>query len=444
MSRALDISWQMTSNTKLLRAQLQASYDEQEILVQHQSDLMAERDHLYFALIDAVYIDGLSGLPNYQAVMHRLDETIVCSQQIHGSSAVLFIDVDRFKRVNDTWGHLAGDALLREVACRLRTALGPDDFVGRYGGEEFLVVLAGMGVHAAIRAAERVRSVIVAHPYSWQSDVSSPAISIATTVSIGVAVYPLHGMSSKALIAAADHAMYQAKAAGRNRVFLAGAQSSTPAGMLDDKEYMVMQALTATALAHDWETGIHAQRVADLASATVRTLQQLEEQSLVRVAALLHDIGKIGIPEAILHKPGPLTEEERQIMQWHPEIGYHILDQIGGVFERLAHIVVAHHERWDGRGYPYGLAKTAIPFPARVLAVVDSFDAMTSPRPYRQVPLTVSEAKSELRRGAGSQFDPCIVGAFLAMLEEREQTQGEQRQRHIRMDGYSQSKALTV
>jgi PleD family two-component response regulator len=92
----------MSGNTKMLRAQLQASYDEQEILVRHQSDLLAERDHLYFALLDAVYIDGLSGLPNYQAVMNRLDETIVCSQQIHGSSAVLFIDVDRFKRVNDT------------------------------------------------------------------------------------------------------------------------------------------------------------------------------------------------------------------------------------------------------------------------------------------------------------------------------------------------------
>ncbi len=153
------------------------------------------------------------------------------------------------------------------------------------------------------------------------------------------------------------------------------------------------------------------------------------------MAALLHDIGKIGVPDIILLKPGPLTEEERQIMQRHPEIGYHILDQIGGVFERLASIVVAHHERWDGRGYPYGLAKTAIPFLARVLAVADSFDAMTSLRPYHQVPLTVSEAKSELRRGAGSQFDPCIVGAFLTMLEERDQTQGEQRQRHISMVG---------
>src|SRR5438309_1693619 len=171
--------------------------------------------------------------------------------------------------------------------------------------------------------------------------------------------------------------------------------------------------------------------------------QRTNLPTLVRVAALLHDIGKIGIPDAILRKPGPLTEEERQIMQRHPETGYHILDQIGGVFERLAHIVVAHHERWDGRGYPYGVAKTAIPFSARVLAVVDSFDAMTSPRPYRQMPLTLSEAKSELRRGAGSQFDPCIVGAFLVMLEEREQMQGEQRQRYISMDGYSQGKALT-
>ncbi len=417
MSRALDISWQMTGNAEMLRAQLQASYGEQEILVQHQNDLLAERDHLYFALLDAVYIDGLSGLPNYQAVMHRLDETIVCSQQTSGSSAVLFIDVDHFKRVNDTWGHLAGDALLREVACRLRTTLGPDDFVGRYGGEEFIIVLPGMGVHPAYKTAEYVRSVIVARPCTWRSGASSPAVPIATTVSIGVAIYPLHGMSSKALIAAADCAMYRAKAAGRNRVFVAGAASEAKQVMLDDKESMVVQALTATALAHDWETGIHAQRVADLASATLRTLERPEEQSLVRVAALLHDIGKIGIPDAILHKPGPLTEEERQIMQRHPEIGYHILDQIGGVFERLAHIVVAHHERWDGRDYPYRVAKTAIPFPARVIAVADSFDAMTSLRRYRQVPLTVDEAKSELRRGAGSQFDPCVVGAFLAMLE---------------------------
>jgi diguanylate cyclase (GGDEF)-like protein/putative nucleotidyltransferase with HDIG domain len=421
----LDISWRMTGNAKMLRVQLQASYDEQDILVQHQHDLLMERDHLYAALLDVANTDGLSGLPNYQAVMRQLDETVACSQHIHGPSAVLFIDVDRFKRVNDTWGHLAGDALLHEVASRLRTALGPDDFVGRYGGEEFLVVLAGMGVPAAIRTAEVVRSAIVAHPCAWQPDFSSSAISIATTVSIGVATYPLHGMSSKALIAAADGAMYQAKAAGRNRVFLAGASSSAPQGMLDEREYMVVQALMATALAHDWEMGMHAQRVAAFASATAHMLQPLEDPSLVRMAALLHDIGKIGVPDTILLKPGLLTEEERQIMQRHPEIGSHILDQIGGVFEHLASIVVAHHERWDGRGYPYGLAKTAIPLPARVLAVADSFDAMTSFRPYRQVPFTVSEAKSEVRRGAGSQFDPCIVEAFLAMLEEREQTKGE-------------------
>ena len=231
MSRDIpDISRPITDEETLLQAQLQASYDEQEILVQHQNDLLAERDLSLFCITDAVYTDGLSGLPNYQAVMHRLDETIVCSQQIHGSCAVMFIDVDRFKRVNDTWGHLAGDVLLREVAFRLRTALGPDDFVGRYGGEEFLIVLAGMDVYAAIRTAECVRSAIVAHPYAWQADVSSASVSIATTVSIGVAIYPLHGMSSKALIAAADHAMYQAKAAGRNRVFLAGAQSPAPRG----------------------------------------------------------------------------------------------------------------------------------------------------------------------------------------------------------------------
>ena len=426
MSRDIpERSRSITDEETLLQAQLQASYDEQEILVQQQNDLLAERDLIYFSLLYEASTDGLSGLLNYQAVMHRLDETISNSQHFHGSCVVMFVDVDRFKRVNDTWGHPAGNMLLREVAFRLRKALGPDDFAGRYGGEEFLVVLADIDIYDAMKAAEYVRSVIVSHPYTWQAEGSSTSVAISTSVSIGIAIYPLHGMSSKALVAAADSAMYQAKAAGRNRVYLSGAQSPSPEVVFDDKEYLVVQALTAAALAHDSEMSTHSQRVANLAEATVRTLRQPQEQSLVRVAALLHDIGKIGIPDAILQKPGQLTEQERQIMQRHPQIGYQILDQIGGSFKRLATIVIAHHERWDGCGYPYSLARTAIPFSARVLAVADSFDAMTSSRPYRQVPLTIGEAITELQRGAGSQFDPCVVGGFLEMLEEQEQMHGE-------------------
>ncbi len=145
---------------------------------------------------------------------------------------------------------------------------------------------------------------------------------------------------------------------------------------------------------------------------------------MIRLAALLHDLGKIGIPDAVLHKPGPLTAEEWAIMRGHPEIGQQILAQVGGVFALLSRIVVAHHERWDGKGYPHGLAKEAIPIGARILSVVDSYDAMLSDRPYRK-PLSAAQARAELRRCSGSQFDPIVVAAFLQVLDEGEVLPGE-------------------
>jgi len=145
---------------------------------------------------------------------------------------------------------------------------------------------------------------------------------------------------------------------------------------------------------------------------------------LVRLAALLHDIGKVGIPHEILHKPGPLTDDEWSVMRRHPKIGRQILAQAGGKFELLSHIVVAHHEHWDGKGYPYGLSGETIPLGARILAVIDSFDAMTSNRPYRKA-MPVSDARNELQRCAGQQYDPRVVAAFLHMLDQQEQRQGQ-------------------
>jgi putative nucleotidyltransferase with HDIG domain len=218
--------------------------------------------------------------------------------------------------------------------------------------------------------------------------------------------------------------MYHAKYTGRNRVYLADVEMASPQSMHDDKEYLAVQALTAAASVHDRGTDAHAQRLVQLAEATARKLKRPEEEiHLVRLAALLHDIGKIGIPEAILHKPGPLTDEEWAVMQHHPEIGCQILEQVGGVFGLLAHIVGTHHEQWDGRGYPNGLAKEAIPMSARILSVVDAYDAMISPRPYRREPLTIVEAKTELQRYAGSQHDPYVVKAFFCVLDEQENKQ---------------------
>jgi putative nucleotidyltransferase with HDIG domain len=185
-------------------------------------------------------------------------------------------------------------------------------------------------------------------------------------------------------------------------------------------ETVAVRVLTAAAAARDRGTDDHSQRIVQLAEATTRKLGgSEEEQHLIRLAALLHDIGKIGIPDAILHKPGPLTTEEWTIMRRHPEIGRQILEEAGGIFRPLAAIVAAHHERWDGQGYPAGLAGEEIPLAARILSVVDSYDAMISHRPYRN-PFSVKEARAELQRGAGGQYDPCVVEAFLAVLNEQE------------------------
>jgi len=181
---------------------------------------------------------------------------------------------------------------------------------------------------------------------------------------------------------------------------------------------LTFQALAASAL--DRETGDHAQRVMLLAEAIARRLAQSEEEiHLLRLAALLHDIGKIGIPDVIRLKPGPLTHEEWDVMHRHPDIGRQLLEQAGGTFHPLASIVGTHHERWDGRGYPNGVAKDEIPLGARILAVVDSYDAMTSPRVYKRDPLSTAQAQAELQRCSESQFDPSVVEAFLQVLEEQ-------------------------
>ena len=164
----------------------------------------------------------------------------------------------------------------------------------------------------------------------------------------------------------------------------------------------------------------HAQRTAQLAQALVTRIQcSKEEARLIILAALLHDIGKIAVPTTILNKPDLLEEQEWAIMRRHPEIGYNLLNAAGGIYSYIAPLVLAHHERWDGLGYPHGLAGEAIPFGARILTAVDAYNAMIEERPYRQA-LTQTEAQAEIQRCAGTQCDPSVVEALLSVLEEEE------------------------
>ncbi len=175
---------------------------------------------------------------------------------------------------------------------------------------------------------------------------------------------------------------------------------------------------TWTTAVYDHETSNHVQRVMCLADATARQLALSEEEiHRLRLAAMLHDIGKVGIPAQILRKPEPLTREELSMIRCHPELGRRFLELAGGIFQQVAGVVGTHHERWDGYGYPGGIATDAIPLHARILAIVDAYDAMTSQRVYHPHPDTVAQACIELQRCAGSQFDPRVVKAFLGMLE---------------------------
>jgi HD-GYP domain-containing protein (c-di-GMP phosphodiesterase class II) len=183
-----------------------------------------------------------------------------------------------------------------------------------------------------------------------------------------------------------------------------------------DCEDVMLRTLIAC---YDHNTYAHAQRIVHLAEAMGCYLRLCDESiRLIGLAALLHDVGKIGLPQTILNKPGPLNDEEWEIMRLHPEIGQQMLTLAGGVFQSLAPIVLAHHERWDGCGYPAGLVGEAIPIAARILAVVDSYDAMTSYRPYQKT-LSVAEAYAELRCCSGSQYDPRVIAAFFAVLRVR-------------------------
>jgi diguanylate cyclase (GGDEF)-like protein len=366
--------------------------------------------------------DGLTGLPNHGAVIKQIEAELQHCQSTQSNCVIVFVDVDHFKNINDTWGHAAGDAALHAVGQRLRGGIRKDDCVGRYGGEEFAILLSDMEQSQGFELAERLRISIAEAPCLWQREESQPVISIPITASFGLAAYPLDGLTARELLDTADAAMYIAKSTGRNRVCLPDEADMDL--LKGDKtqytEQSVLQTISTMATFHDQGTQAHANRMVQLAEATMRALNRPEEEIvLLRLATQLHDVGKIGIPEAILRKPGPLTEDEWGVMRRHPQIGQQILTQARGQFGLVSHIVVAHHERWDGQGYPYRLVQQEIPLGARILCVIDAYDAMTSSRSYREA-LPVAEAREELRRCAGTQFDPQVVEAFLGVLRAQE------------------------
>jgi diguanylate cyclase (GGDEF)-like protein len=352
--------------------------------------------------------DPLTGLGNHRHFQERLQRELLDAEEQGFPVTLCLVDIDDFKQVNDRYGHPAGDRVLSQVAARLRQ--GGEAF--RLGGDEFAVLLPGQDEREAVVIAtsivERIGALAV--------DPAGPV-----TVSTGLATYPHQGVGRDALIRLADSALYWAKENGKNRVRVWRRDVPEPGAVkrLSSLPERVARHRAAAGLAkavdaRDAYTGSHSERVAELAARIAARLgADADTTEQTRLAASLHDLGKLAIPEEILRKPGELTEAERLVLERHPQIGYRMLEGLG--VDPVAQWVLHHHERWDGGGYPDGLSGEEIPLGARILFVADAYDAMTSEGIYRS-PLTAEQAMLELHDCAGSQFDPDVVAALAAEL----------------------------
>ncbi len=425
----------------------------------NQAAVTLENARLYQGAQEQAATDPITGLPNHRSLKERLEEELGRARRQGRALCVLMLDIDHFKVFNDSFGHAAGDEVLQVVAGALRQILRRGDYAARYAGEEFVLVLPNSDLQVGSAVAERLRAAIAGLINRPELDGRLPG---PVTVSIGVAAFPEHGEGRDELLHSADLTMYLAKHIGRNQVCLATdlgtargfdalvAQltghlslpaarwgphvlndlerrfahlaalhpdldtAASAAGGFSSQTVETVTALAATLDAKDHYTDGHSRHVSTLGVALARAAGCAEEEvEAVRVGGLLHDIGKIGVPEAILNKPGWLTDDEWASLRTHPDIGARILAPLAalrGVIPLVRH----HHERWDGQGYPLRIQGAGIPLGARILSICDAYDTMVFDRPYRHG-LGHSEAIGRLRVGAGTQFDPELVRLFAAL-----------------------------
>jgi diguanylate cyclase (GGDEF)-like protein/putative nucleotidyltransferase with HDIG domain len=373
------------------------------------------------------------------------------------------MDLDRFKFVNDFYGHLEGDLVLQRVGQILETNCRRSDVVARYGGDEFVILMPETTMEQARQLSSKLRSWISADQLLREKNISA---------SFGIASYPLHGSSPQELIQVADASMYLSKHQGGNtvstadhvdpnearrwkrdvleaylgvtlkRLFATGpeafeeiyqrlrqftdslpaSEASNPAA--GDGPLSLPQSIldTVTSLAYaidakDQYTQGHSQKVSAYAALLAEALGLSDpEVEEIRLGAILHDVGKVGIPEGILNKSGPLNPEEWETMKTHVSFGGKLLEPLVPM-TRIRHMVLHHHEFFDGSGYPNALSGEGIPLGARIITIADSYDTITSDRSYKKG-RTAEEALSELERCANTQFDPQLIAAFVRAMRQ--------------------------
>lgn len=398
--------------------------------------------------------DTLTKLYNLPTFYSRLNSLISEAEANEEPLTVVMLDLDLFKSYNDSFGHVAGDSVLRQVAALIRQSLRSEDVAARYGGDEFAVIVPGIAGDEALQMIARLCETIGRTPFQPETRhhtekgiLRSRGVAMLSA-SAGLASYPGDSTDPEHLVHLADTALYEAKRRGRNRAcaYNPSGPSRTPASDKEDaarrKRYQglsdgdtdpqldasearesraamndylqAVYALVSAVELRDGYTHGHSERVAFYA---VRLGEALglgsHELSALRIAALLHDIGKIALPYDVIHKPGKLTPEEWELVKQHPLHGEGILRPLRN-FSAVWPMVSSHHENFDGSGYPRQLMRDAIPVGGRILRIADSYEVMTvAGRAYQKQARTPLEAVAELKRCAGTMFDPAFVEVFI-------------------------------
>lgn len=362
-------------------------------------------------------VDLLTGVPSHRAFQDRLSHECDRAYRFGDCFAIAILDLDQFQSVNNRYQHRTGDRILFEVAARVRAEVRDIDLCARFAGDQFAIVLPHTRHRGGLDATERLRHVVAAGTF-----VTPENTELRLTATVGVAYYPVDGATPPELVEAAKRALVFAKSLGGNQIQLAcdvpgAVQASGNVVSLPASGHgTVVRSLAAAVDVRDRYTHSHSRLVSAMAAATAKRVGLTDpDVERVKVGGLLHDVGKIGVPDAVLSKEGALTADDWESIREHPRLGKTIIEQAPELKD-VVPLVLHHQERFDGRGYPSRLRGEAIPLGARIIAAADAYHAIRSDRPYR-LGRTHQEAVTELRRCAGSQFDPAVVTAFVDTLE---------------------------
>lgn len=375
-------------------------------------------------LLAASLRDSLTNLYNHRYFQESLEKEILKSDATGKPVSLLILDIDDFSQVNNSYGHSSGDMTLKSIGDAILSTLREADEAYRLSGDKMAVIMPDTRRTEAHIFADRLKN-------SISNAVKSVFPEKPVTVTIGISTYPAPAGSKDDLISMADGALYWGKYSGKNTVVVYDPEvvevvsAEERARKAEEKSFLdIVMSLAEAVDARDSYTRLHSQGVSFLAGKLAKALEFSNEMiSKIEAAGTLHDVGKIGIPDVVLNKPGRLTEEEMDIIKNHPVISAQIIQSTS--LKEMVPAIRSHHERWDGKGYPDGLKGEEIPLEARILAVADTYNAMTTDRPYRKA-LSVNDALTEIEKCAGTQFDPKIAEVFLSMFNVDDQESHDQ------------------